>query len=184
MNADKLMAVVSLRWESLSSTFIRLCKCFILIMPRVDIVPSIGLTWLHLEGCDQVLASWRLSRRSAPAWKTGGTWINSSPPLLLPLGLYAWNRYWLWRSRTGTGSLNAVKHKFVIASGSSSLLSSTSGSSMYSKLSSMLTLMNVKLTLLIRNWFSGTGRWRIGIMVRRWWRWRRVRRNIFLVWRV
>ena len=73
MNTDELMAVISLRWESLSSTFIRLCKCFILIMPRVDIVPSVGLTWLHLEGCDQVLASWRLSRRSALAWKTGGT---------------------------------------------------------------------------------------------------------------
>ena len=117
MNTDELMVVISLRWESPSSTFIRLCKCFILIMPRVDIVPSVGLTWLHLEGCDQVLASWRLSRQSAPAWKTGGTWTNSSPPLSLPLGLYAWNGNWLWRSKTGTGSLNAVKHKFVIAVG-------------------------------------------------------------------
>ena len=184
MNADKLMAVVSLRWESLSSTFIRLCKCFILIMPRVDIVPSVGLTWLHLEGCDQVLASWRLSRRSAPAWKTGGTWMNSSPPLSLPLGLYAWNRYWLWRFRTGTRSLNTVKHRFIIASRSSSLLSGMSGSSTYSKLSFMLTLMNVKLSLLIGNWFSGTRRWRTGIAVRRWWRWRWIRRNIFLVQKV
>ena len=84
--------------------------------------------------------------------------MNSSPPSLLPLGLYAQNGYWLWRSRTNTGSLNTVKHKFVIASGSSSLLSSTSSSSTYSKLSSMLTLTNMKLSLLIRNWFLGTGR--------------------------
>ena len=57
MNVDKLMIVVSLRWESLSSAFIRLCKCFILIMPRVDIVLSVGLAWLHLERCDQVACS-------------------------------------------------------------------------------------------------------------------------------
>ena len=43
--------------------------------------------------------------------------MNSSPPSSLPLDLYVWNRYWLWRSGTGTGSLNAVKHKFVIAVG-------------------------------------------------------------------
>ena len=54
MNTDKLMVVVSLRWESPSSAFIRLCEHFILIMPRVDVVPSVGLTWLHLERCDQV----------------------------------------------------------------------------------------------------------------------------------
>ena len=53
MNADKLMVVVRLRWESLSNTFIRLCEHFILIMPRVDIVLSIGLPWLYLERCDQ-----------------------------------------------------------------------------------------------------------------------------------
>ena len=54
MNADKLMVIISLRWESPSSTFIRLCEHFILIMPRVDVVLSIGLAWLHLERCDQV----------------------------------------------------------------------------------------------------------------------------------
>ena len=54
MNADKLMVIISLRWESPSSAFIRLCECFMLIMPRVDIVLSIGLTWLHLEKYDQV----------------------------------------------------------------------------------------------------------------------------------
>ena len=91
--------------------------------------------------------------------------MNSSPPLSLPLGLYTQNGNWLWRSGTGTGSLNAVKCRFIIARGSSSLLSSTSGSFTYSKLSSILTLMNVKLFLLIGNWFSGTGRWRTGIMV-------------------
>ena len=74
--------------------------------------------------------------------------MNSSPALSLPLGLYTQNGNWLWRSGTGTGSLNAVKCRFT-----------------YSKLSSMLTLMNVKLFLLIGNWFSGTGRWRTGIMV-------------------
>ena len=84
--------------------------------------------------------------------------MNSSPPLLLSLGLYAQNGYWLWRSEIGTRSLNAVKHKFIIASESSSSLSSMSDSSMYFKLSSMLTLMNVKLSLSIGNWFSGTGR--------------------------
>ena len=84
--------------------------------------------------------------------------MNSSPPLSLSLGLYAWNRYWLQRSRTGTRSLNTAKHRFIIASGSSSSLSGTSGSSMYSKLSSILTLTNVKLSLLIRNWSLGTGR--------------------------
>ena len=84
--------------------------------------------------------------------------MNSSPPLSLHLGLYAWNEYWLWKSGTGTRSLNAIKCRFVIACGSSSSLSGTSCSSMYSKLSSMLTLMNVKLSLSIRNWFLGTGR--------------------------
>ena len=54
INTDKLMVVINLRWESPFSTFIRLSKCFILIMPRVDIVLSIGLTWLYLERCDQV----------------------------------------------------------------------------------------------------------------------------------
>ena len=53
MNADKLMVIISLRWKSPSSTFIRLCEHFILIMPRFDIVLSIGLTWLYLERCDQ-----------------------------------------------------------------------------------------------------------------------------------
>ena len=53
MNMDELMVIISLRWESPSSAFIRLSKHFILIMPRVDIVPSVGLTWLHLERCDQ-----------------------------------------------------------------------------------------------------------------------------------
>ena len=84
--------------------------------------------------------------------------MNSSPLSLLPLDLYAQNRYWLWRSRTGTKSLNAAKHRFIIASGSSFSLSGTSGSSTYSKLSFMLTLTNIKLSLLIGNWFSGTGR--------------------------
>ena len=53
MNTDKLMVIISLRWESPSSTFIKLCEHFILIMPRVDVVLSVGLTWLHLERCDQ-----------------------------------------------------------------------------------------------------------------------------------
>ena len=187
MNADKLMVIISLRWKSPSSTFIRLCKHFILIMPRVDVVSSVGLTWLDLESVIRwltVLASWRLSGWSALAWKAEGTWMNSSPPSSLPLGLYAQNGNWLWRSRTGTRSLNATKHRFDIASGSSSSLSGTSGSSTYFKLSSILILTNVKLSLLIRNWFLGTGRWRIGITVWRWWRWRWVRKNVFLIWKV
>ena len=57
VNVDKLMVVISLRWESPSSIFIRLSKCFILIMPRVDIVLSIGLVWLYLERCDQMACS-------------------------------------------------------------------------------------------------------------------------------
>ena len=57
MNTDELMVIISLRWESPSGTFIRLCEHFILIMPRVDIVPSIGLAWLYLERCDQVARS-------------------------------------------------------------------------------------------------------------------------------
>ena len=53
MNMGKLMVIVSLKWESPSSTFIRLCKHFILITPRVDIVLSIDLAWLYLERYDQ-----------------------------------------------------------------------------------------------------------------------------------
>ena len=54
MNVDKFMVIVSLRWESPSSAFIRLSECLILIAPRVDLVSSIGLAWLHLERCNQV----------------------------------------------------------------------------------------------------------------------------------
>ena len=57
MNADEFVVIISLRWESPFGAFIRLCKHFILIVPRVDIVPSIGLAWLHLERCDQVAHS-------------------------------------------------------------------------------------------------------------------------------
>ena len=53
MNMVKFMVIVSLRWKSPSSAFIRFSECFILIMPRVDIVLSIGLPWLYLERCDQ-----------------------------------------------------------------------------------------------------------------------------------
>ena len=76
INVDKLMVIISLRWKSPSGTFIRLCKHFILIMPRVDIVPSIGLSWLNLERCDQVAFSSCLlegKQVKYPAWKTGGT---------------------------------------------------------------------------------------------------------------
>ena len=76
INVDKLMVIVSLRWKSPSGTFIRLCKHFILIIPRVDIVSSIGLAWLHLERCDQVACSACLLKAKQvkyPAWKTGGT---------------------------------------------------------------------------------------------------------------
>ena len=44
VNVDKFMVVVSLRWESPSGTFIRLFECFVLIVPRVDIILSISLT--------------------------------------------------------------------------------------------------------------------------------------------
>ena len=53
VNMDEFVVIVSLRWESPSGTFIRVCEHFILITPRVDIILSIGLTWLHLERCDQ-----------------------------------------------------------------------------------------------------------------------------------
>ena len=53
MNMDEFMVIISLRWESPSGTFIRLCKCFILIVPRVDIILSIGLIWLYLKRCNQ-----------------------------------------------------------------------------------------------------------------------------------
>ena len=54
VNADELMVIISLRWESPSSTFIRLSKHIILVVPRVDIIPSIGLAWLHLKRHNQV----------------------------------------------------------------------------------------------------------------------------------
>ena len=54
MNVDEIMVVISLRWKSPSSTFIRLSKCFILVAPRVDLIPNVGLAWLHLEGYNQV----------------------------------------------------------------------------------------------------------------------------------
>ena len=76
MNMDEFVIVICLRWKSPSSTFIRLCKHFILIIPRVDIVSSIGLAWLHLERCDQVACSACLLKAKQvkyPAWKTGGT---------------------------------------------------------------------------------------------------------------
>ena len=53
VNVDEFMVIISLKWESPSSTFIRLYERFILIMPRIDVVPSIGLAWLYLERCDQ-----------------------------------------------------------------------------------------------------------------------------------
>ena len=136
MNMDELVVIVSFRWKSPSGAFIRLSECFILIVPKVDFILSIGPPWLHLERCNQ-------AAYSTLAWKTGGTLTNSSPPSLLSLGLYTQNRYWLWRSRTGTGSLNVVKCRFVIVSESSSLLSSMFGSSTYSKLSSTSILTNM-----------------------------------------
>ena len=57
VNMDKFMVIISLRWESPSGTFIRLCKYFLLIVPRVDIILSFSLTWLHLEKCDQAAHS-------------------------------------------------------------------------------------------------------------------------------
>ena len=54
VNMDKLMDIVSLRWKSLSSAFIRLSKHFILVVPRVDVISSIDLMWLHLERHNQV----------------------------------------------------------------------------------------------------------------------------------
>ena len=54
INIDKLMVIVCLRWESPSSTFIRFSKHFILVAPRIDLILSIGLAWLHLERCNQV----------------------------------------------------------------------------------------------------------------------------------
>ena len=54
MNMYELVVVVSLKWQSPSGTFIRFSKCFILIASRVDLILSVGLIWLHLEGCDQV----------------------------------------------------------------------------------------------------------------------------------
>ena len=54
MNMDEFVIVICLRWKSPSSTFIRLCKHFILITSRVDVVLSVDLTWLYLERYDQV----------------------------------------------------------------------------------------------------------------------------------
>ena len=54
MNVDEFMIIVSLRWESPSSAFIRFSEHCILIMPRVDVILSISLAWLHLERHDQV----------------------------------------------------------------------------------------------------------------------------------
>ena len=54
MNVDEFVVVINLRWKSPSGALIRLSKCFILITPRVDIVPSICLAWLYLERCDQI----------------------------------------------------------------------------------------------------------------------------------
>ena len=53
VNMDEFMVVVSLRWKSPSSIFIRLSEYFILILPKVDVVTSIGVAWLHLERHNQ-----------------------------------------------------------------------------------------------------------------------------------
>ena len=51
MNADEFMVVISLKWESPSSTFIRFSKHFVLV---TSIILDISLTWLYLERYDQM----------------------------------------------------------------------------------------------------------------------------------
>ena len=76
MNADEFVVVISLRWKSPSSAFIRFCKHFILIMPELTLYQVLvlhGYIWKDVIRWLMVLTSWRLSRQSALAWKTGGT---------------------------------------------------------------------------------------------------------------
>ena len=53
VNVVKFVVIIYLRWKSPSSTFVRLSKYFVLVMPRVDVILSIGLTWLYLERYNQ-----------------------------------------------------------------------------------------------------------------------------------
>ena len=95
MNADEFVVIISFRWKSPSGTFIRLSKYFILVVPRVDIILSIGLAWLYLERYNQVAHCTCLLKAKwakCLTWKIGRTLINSSSPSLSPLGLYAQNR--------------------------------------------------------------------------------------------
>ena len=72
--------------------------------------------------------------------------MNSYPSSPSPLGLNARKGNWDRRSRVGTRSLNTVKHRFVMVSGSSLWLSGTSCSSTYLRLSSDITFTKVKLS--------------------------------------